>query len=195
MSESPEELGALLTRAQRMSKAADALVKAIYERYVAALDAAWADITDEEILASEERKLELCQAASAQKWAHVRVHRMLPDYRNALMHLHQGEDNLWRPTYQLHLTHYEGRPERPHLGQVHAAIQELAANWAMGRRLITFEVLGLSLGESGQTIKIEYEPATNQGRLMGGWRAREQLTYGPLAELLIAAQHTAQADS
>jgi hypothetical protein len=193
MSESPEELGALLTRAHRMSDAANALVKVIYERYVTALDATWTEITDEEILASEERKRELCQAAFAQKWASVRLHKMLPDGAGMLMHQREDDDSVWRPTYQLHLAPSLG--SAPDLEVIKGRIRALARDWAMGRRLIKFDVLGKSLGETRQRIWIEYEPATDQGRVMSAYYGSgEQHAYGKLADLLIVAQHVAETD-
>lgn len=189
--EDPDYLRRLLDAAHRQAAALDAVVSEVYGRYQAATAAEWATVTDAEILASEHLRGRLISFADRERWASDRLRAIGPKCplgRLALHDLGEGGKVKWMPTFDLYTL--DRTPTAEQEEATAEAIRELGRLWAFGRRLIKIEFMCPDLSEIGWACFIEYEPATEQGRVMTrGSRldAPEQLVYGPIRELLSAA--------
>lgn len=182
----------LLAAAHRQADAAREAAREIYGRYQAATQAQWDRITDEQIMAEDDRlRRDLVRLADRESWAAERFRRLGPKSPLGRLSLHdegQGPEVRWVPTFEFYTL--ERDPSAEDEAQTAEAIRELGAKWAMDRRLIKLSFMLPDRGTIGEDVWIEYEPATEQGRVMtkcSRYADAEQLAYGPVEALVSAA--------
>lgn len=188
--EDPDYLGELLKAAHRQVAAAQQVAADLYVRYQAATKAEWDGIYDAQIMESEHLRRRLVQFAAREDWASGRLQRLGPKCPLGRLALHDegGKGENWLPTFEaftLERTFTEAQR-----AEAAEAIRELGRLWAFGRRLIKISFMCPDLGEIGWRCWIEYEPATEQGRVMvkdSRYADAKQLVYGPVTELVSAA--------
>lgn len=189
--EDPAYLADLLTAAHRQADAAQKVVREVYARYQAATKAEWDNIYDAQIMASEHLRRRLVGFADRERWASNRMRALGPRCPLGPFTLHdEGKDGKieWLPTIEAY-TLERTFPEEQRAASAEA-IRELGRLWAFGRRLIKISFMCPDLSVVGMACWIEYEPATEQGRVMvksSRYADAEQLVYGPVAELVSAA--------
>jgi hypothetical protein len=190
--EDPAYLEKMLTSGHRQVRAAQQVVRELYERWQVATVAEWEAITDAEVMSSEHLRKCMIGFADRERWAADRMRSLGPKTPLGRFTLHDesksGEREKWLPTIEFYTL--ERHPSAEQQAQTADAIRELGQKWAFGRRLIKFSFMCPDLGEIGSAVWIEYEPATEQGRVMTKgtrYSDAEQLVYGPVEELLSAA--------
>lgn len=192
--EDPAYLEGMLRAAHRQAEAVRQVISDVYARYNAANQAEWARYTDAEILASEHLRLRLVGFADRERWASDRMKALGPKIPLGRFTLHDvgdGDSVCWRPTFEIYTL--ERNPSAEDEQATAEGIRELGRLWAFGRRLIKVSLMCPDLSEIGWSCWIEYEPATEQGRVMvkdSRYGDAEQLIYGGVDELVkVAVDH------
>lgn len=189
--EDPAYLEELVQAAWRQVEAATQVANELYERYQAATRAEWEAITDAEIMASERLRRRLIGFAERERWASDRMRKLGPKCPLGRFALHDegGGDKIdWLPTFEGYTL--DRRFTDDELRASAEAIRELGRLWAFGRRLVKVDFSCPDLGRYGAACWIEYEPATEQGRVMtkeSRYADAQQFAYGPVADLVVAA--------